>query len=223
MTIAQWALNAAMNANIFGLVAIAIGLVIAAGVLLYKNWDTVKQKTHELWVNLKNTFADGANFVIGKLNKIIEAINKITGKHIAQIEMVGYDTSLNSMGGFRQMDRYAAGGIASRPSIFGDAGPEMAIPLERTPRSMGLLQQTANMLGAGQPQVMQRQPIANMASNLSVDRSRGDSITFAPQIRVDGNADEVVITKVMKTSFAEFKGFMQRYENERRRLQFSPS
>ena len=246
MTIAQWALNAAMNANPLGLVALAIGLVIAAGVALYRNWDTVTQKTHELWVKLKNSFADGANFVIGKLNKIIDAINKITGKHYAQIELVGYDTSMNSMGAFRQMDRYAAGGIASRPSIFGDAGPEMAIPLERTPRSMGLLQQTADILGAGgrvgntqelklgaggrvgntqelntQPK-MQRKSLAGLGSSLSVSRD-SSSITFAPQIRVDGNADEVVITKVMKTSFAEFKGFMQRYENDKHRLQFSPS
>lgn len=44
---------------------------------------------------------------------------------------------------------YASGGIANRPSIFGEAGLEIAIPLERTPRSLGLLNQTAQMLGAG--------------------------------------------------------------------------
>lgn len=45
------------------------------------------------------------------------------------------------------MSLYAEGGIASRPSIFGDDGAEMAIPLQRTPRSLGLLSQTAQILG----------------------------------------------------------------------------
>lgn len=51
-TTAQWLLNAALNANPLGLVAMAIGAVIAVGILLYKNWDTVKQKTVELWNKL---------------------------------------------------------------------------------------------------------------------------------------------------------------------------
>jgi len=48
-TIAQWALNAAMAANPIGLVAIAIAGLVAAGVLLYRNWDTVKAKAIALW------------------------------------------------------------------------------------------------------------------------------------------------------------------------------
>lgn len=41
-TAAQWLLNAALTANPIGLVVVAIGALIAAGVLLVKNWDTVK-------------------------------------------------------------------------------------------------------------------------------------------------------------------------------------
>jgi len=48
-TFAQWALNAAMAANPIGLVAIAIAGLVTAAVLLYRNWDTVKAKTIELW------------------------------------------------------------------------------------------------------------------------------------------------------------------------------
>jgi hypothetical protein len=51
-TTLQWLLNAAMNANPLGLIALAIGAVIAAGVLLWKNWDTVKTKALELWDKL---------------------------------------------------------------------------------------------------------------------------------------------------------------------------
>jgi hypothetical protein len=49
MTVAQWALNTAMAANPIGLVAAAIAGLVAAGVLLYRNWDTVKAKAQQLW------------------------------------------------------------------------------------------------------------------------------------------------------------------------------
>lgn len=47
MTIAQVALNFALNANPIGLIVIAIGLLVAAGIALYKNWDTVKLKLQQ--------------------------------------------------------------------------------------------------------------------------------------------------------------------------------
>lgn len=43
---------------------------------------------------------------------------------------------------------FAFGGYANSPSIFGEAGPEMAIPLKRSARSYALLDQTARALGA---------------------------------------------------------------------------
>ena len=47
-------------AGLAGPIAIAIAAVaaiIAIGVLLYKNWDTIKAKAKELWNNIKTTFA----------------------------------------------------------------------------------------------------------------------------------------------------------------------
>ena len=54
LTIKQWALNAAMNANPIGLVITAIALLIGGIWLLCKNWDLVKKKTIELWKKLDN-------------------------------------------------------------------------------------------------------------------------------------------------------------------------
>ena len=39
-----------------GPVILIIGAVVAAGILLYKNWDTIKQKAIELWTTIKATF-----------------------------------------------------------------------------------------------------------------------------------------------------------------------
>ena len=54
LTVKQWLLNAAMNANPIGLVITAIAALVGGIWLLYKNWDLVKRKTIELWAKLDN-------------------------------------------------------------------------------------------------------------------------------------------------------------------------
>jgi len=64
-----------------GPVVIAIGAAVAAGVLLYKNWDTVKEKAQALWEkisgvfeNIKNAIADKIETAKEKVRSAIEAI-----------------------------------------------------------------------------------------------------------------------------------------------------
>lgn len=98
----------------------AIGAVIAAGVLLYKNWDTVKAKTAQLWAKLKDTSAfkalaaafngvkdaatyamsqariavtDAVNGIIDKVNWLIEKLNAIPGVNVPLVAHVKYETS----------------------------------------------------------------------------------------------------------------------------------
>jgi phage-related protein len=90
-TIAQAALNFVMGANPFGIIAIAIGALVAAGIALYKNWDVVKEKAIELkdkifevWNNLiTGTIQWGKDLVTGLWNGITEKASwiydKITG------------------------------------------------------------------------------------------------------------------------------------------------
>ena len=56
-TAGQWAMNTALLASPLTWVAIGIAAVVAAGVLLYRNWDTVKEKAGELWATVKEKFA----------------------------------------------------------------------------------------------------------------------------------------------------------------------
>lgn len=53
-TAAQLGLNTALFANPIGLVIAAIAALVGIGVVLYRNWDTVKAKTIELWNKLGN-------------------------------------------------------------------------------------------------------------------------------------------------------------------------
>lgn len=48
-------LRAAMLTNPFGLIITAIGLLIAAGIALYQNWDSVKAFLQKIWNGIKST------------------------------------------------------------------------------------------------------------------------------------------------------------------------
>jgi translation initiation factor 2B subunit (eIF-2B alpha/beta/delta family) len=46
----------ALITNPVGIAVAAIGAIIAIGVLLYKNWDVIKEKAKEVWDSIKNKF-----------------------------------------------------------------------------------------------------------------------------------------------------------------------
>lgn len=57
-----------------GLVVAAIAAVIAIGVSLYKNWDTIKEKAGELWSNITGTFESIKSSVSDKINAAKDAV-----------------------------------------------------------------------------------------------------------------------------------------------------
>jgi hypothetical protein len=71
------ALNVAMLPMIatVGGIVVGIGLLVAAGVALYQNWDTVKQKASELWQKITETFNNIKETVLQAVEKIKGAFN----------------------------------------------------------------------------------------------------------------------------------------------------
>lgn len=129
MSVAQGALNAVMAISPLGWVAIAIGAVVAVGILLYKNWDTIKEAGQSLWDKLKEVWTgvetgfsnawnavksaagESLNFIIDKINSMIGVINKIPGVKIpivAQVEW-GQAEAPKGMAGLKGIDSYAVG------------------------------------------------------------------------------------------------------------------
>ncbi|MCG3089129.1 tape measure protein [Sporosarcina cyprini] len=108
LQIATALLNGTLAISPLGWVAIAIGAVVTAGILLWKNWDTVKEKAQSLWdktklvgAGIKSAFTvafngvktavgTAINFVINKINSLIEKINKIPGVNIPIIPKVDW-------------------------------------------------------------------------------------------------------------------------------------
>lgn len=61
-------------------VVLAIMGIIAVGVLLYKNWDTIKQKASELANNIKTNFDDIKNNIVNKINAAKDAVHNAIEK-----------------------------------------------------------------------------------------------------------------------------------------------
>lgn len=76
-TTVQAALNAVMSANPIAIVVLAIAGLIAAGVLLYKNWDVVKTKVTELWEKIKTTFEGIKTAITEKVNAIKTKVTEV--------------------------------------------------------------------------------------------------------------------------------------------------
>ena len=71
-TAAQWALNAAMDANIIGLIILGITALIAAGVLLYKNWEPIKEFFSGLWDGIVSGFNAAIDWIIQKFTAVVD-------------------------------------------------------------------------------------------------------------------------------------------------------
>lgn len=67
-TTAQGALNTVMAANPIGAVILAAEALVAAGILLWKNWDTVKAKAGELWTKVKTVFGGVRDTITGSFD-----------------------------------------------------------------------------------------------------------------------------------------------------------
>lgn len=142
-----------------GIAILVIGALVAAGVLLYKNWDTIKAKAIAFKNNVVTTFNDFKNKVSTTFNNIKTAIttpiqnaidkvkaiiDKIkgwfpikVGKILGNIKLPHFkltgDFSLkNKTVPKLSIDWYKTGGIFDSPSIIGvgEAGSEAVVPLD---------------------------------------------------------------------------------------------
>lgn len=78
-TVAQTGLNTAMAANPIGAVILAIEALIAVGVLLYKNWDTIKAGAQSLWNKFKDVSIRIGTAFSGAFNKVKNAAKTALG------------------------------------------------------------------------------------------------------------------------------------------------
>jgi len=81
--------NSAVLANPITWIIMLLGLLIAVGVETYRNWDTVGKGFARHWEIIKTAFTDGVNWVTGKINVLINALNSIPLVNIPNIPSIG--------------------------------------------------------------------------------------------------------------------------------------
>ncbi|MCR4436159.1 MAG: hypothetical protein QHH06_10300 [Clostridiales bacterium] len=153
-------------------------------------WSGISTWFSGLWDGILGIIKSAANFIIGIFNTYINGINTITG---AMGNLIGVNLKIPLIPTFAQ------GGIANRPSIFGEAGPEIAIPLKPgNRRSLGLLSQAAKILNA--------------------DSGAGSvQIIYSPQISGVSRAE---IEPALQANFEQFKVWFEQLQIEKGALSF---
>lgn len=80
MTAAQVGLNTAMLANPIGLVVLAFGILIGVGVLVYKNWDKIKNTAISLWEVTKVKFASIKDNILTAMQPVLDFFDRLKSK-----------------------------------------------------------------------------------------------------------------------------------------------
>lgn len=109
-----------------GLAVAAFAGLVAAGVAIYKNWDTIKKKAKQFKDKIVGIFES----LHEKLSNIWQKIKDFFTIDI-ELPSIGGGGSIAPYNG--GLDWYADGGIVKSPKIVGvgEAGPEAIIPLDK--------------------------------------------------------------------------------------------
>ena len=146
-----------------GIAIAAIAAIIAIGVLLYKNWDTIKAKAGELSNSVRAKFDEIRNNISDRINSAKDAV----GAAIERIKsFFNFEWSLPKLklphfsiqGSFSLnppsiptfgVDWYKTGAIFSRPSVIGvgEAGTEAVLPIEKIDSIIAAALEKAGGLG----------------------------------------------------------------------------
>lgn len=226
MTAAQWLWNAALAANPLGMVVIAIGAVIAAGVMLYQNWEQIKEGAALLWASIKQVWTD-LNDWFANIDYTDVGIKILTtiGNGILQ---AGPMLVEKMKGVFNEMREYlpfsdAKKGplselTASGAAIMSTLGQGVSIGAPNLKGAVNTGLQDLNVTGAGigATQGLSAPPIPGQQS--------GPAFTYSPTIQVTGsNADQIRqnVQGVLRDDRSAFERQLQQYMNNEARLSFA--
>jgi hypothetical protein len=127
------------------LIVAGIAGVIAAGVLLYKNWDKVKKAAARTWNAIKNAITKPIKAAVDFVKRMVQKIKdfftfKVSLPHIKLphfvIEPLGWQLGdlLQGIIPHLGIDWYAQGGIFNSPRVIGvgdSKSPEAVIPIDK--------------------------------------------------------------------------------------------
>ena len=213
-------------------ISLLIGGLIALGTYLIYNWDTVSASATEFSNSVISNFTalkDGVTNNINELvNSVLEKWEQLRAFLSSPIQ--GTVSIVKNLIGTDEPDGFATGGLIAKPTLayFAEDGPEMAIPINNSSRSLALWQQTGRMLGVepstGNTFADIDLSAAEARRNAVSSVNNASNVVYAPNIVINSNGGSVNgedIKKAVNNGYAEFKSFMDRYMKEQRRLSYA--
>lgn len=210
-TFATQGFNAALRANPIGMVVTGISLLVAGGIMLYQNWDTVKLKAGELWVTTSEKFAGIKQSVSDFVQPAINWFDSLTGKwdsfksSITNFKMPAWVSSIggaiggavSKVGGL--INGSHATGLANVPfdgyrAELHKGESVLTADQSNTLRGLGVLGSD----GSGKPTINPTTtsvPVAVATPNNA--NGSGYSINVPIELIIQGNADDAVIQKLL--------------------------
>jgi hypothetical protein len=210
-TAAQYGLNTAMLLNPVTWVIVGIGALIAIGIALWRNWDTVKEKAGQLWNWLKEAFGGIKDSTLSALQPVMDFFGKLMDK---------WDHFKSAISNFK-MPKIGLPKILGGNGLIQKDGSH-ATGLSRVPFDgyMAELHKDEAVLTAGQSDALRAAGILSdngSKPDVSLDQSGGSisaggggGTTFAPQYNIvvegGGNSDETAekVRKVVKEENEKF-------------------
>lgn len=221
-----------------GLVILAIGALIGIGVLLYKNWDTVKMYASQLgsflsttWENIKlsvgnfiqgiqQSFLNGFSSLVGIIKAPINSVISLINGAIGGINTIGFDVPewVPLIGGNKfsvnipTLPMLAKGGFTNGVSIAGEAGTEAVISFDPSVRSENISYwaKAGQMLGALPDNASPLMDNTYGSNNVSIGQ-----INFSPKIEIAGNANKQDVMAAIEAEYPEFIDLLERWFAER--------
>lgn len=228
-TVATHGFNAALRTNPIGMVVTGLGLLVAAGVYVYRNWDSLKVKAGELRATAKEKFAGITSSVSDFVQPAIIWFDNLSTKwsnfkdSLTSFKMPGW---VSGIGG-------AISGAASKLSglVNGSHATGLAnVPFDgyraelhkgesvltadqsNTLRGLGVLGSDGN----GKPTInpaANSVPVAVATANNA--NSSGYSINVPIELNIQGNADDSSIQKLMAMLPVEVKRVIEEIYREK--------
>lgn len=243
---ANIALGASTLAATWPILAIAagVGIVVAAFILLRKHgdivadkllafgkkagavFDAIGEKASAVVDGIVLGFKVGFGMLAGITKQPFNSIFSIINGVISGINSIGFQIPdwVPGIGGqefsinIPQLPLLAAGGFTKGVSIAGEAGTEAVISFDPRYRQQNLSTwaKAGQMLGAA------RDVTGLLSYTGSSESYRLEGVSFAPQIIVQGQADEALLRRLLREQRDEFFDMFEDFLEERRARKYAP-
>lgn len=245
LTVAQWAFNSALLAcPVMWLVA-ALAAAVAAGYLLYKNWDGVTKFGSQAWEWFCNNVIYGVGYMIGWFATIpervtsyfnnLDVVGESFGEKAWNWGKVAVDNIVNWFLNMPDRIGNIISSMWNRIKLGFNAGMVTAeSEVQVAHNALGGIYGKGAFLttfaeNSGESAIPHTPNARNIGLLAETNRIMGNPLggganitaTFAPNITIQGGGDEDNIREVLELEMAKFKKMLQDLQNQQRRVSYA--